>query len=120
MTTASTGRLRHRLRAELAAIAARLPARDETFDPGLAGSDFLDVAQSVERQELASLGVSRLAERARRLRQALERVDEGDYGVCTECGEAIPARRLLAVPDATTCVACQERLERDGVLEAVR
>jgi len=118
MTTETSGRLRNRLQVELAAIAARLPTRDETLDPGLAGSDFLDVAQSVERQELASLGVSRLANRARRLRLALERVDDGDYGLCTECGEPIPARRLLAVPDATTCVACQARLERDGLLEA--
>jgi phage/conjugal plasmid C-4 type zinc finger TraR family protein len=53
-------------------------------------------------------------ERARRLRTALTRISEGEYGLCSECGAAIPSRRLLAVPDATTCVACQSRLERVG------
>jgi DnaK suppressor protein len=117
MTTATTSRMRHLLETELAAIAARLPARAGTSEPQLAGSDFFDVAQSVEHQERESLGVSRLIERARRLRLALERVEDGDYGVCAECGTPIPTRRLLAVPDATTCVACQERLERAGAVE---
>jgi len=76
-----------------------------------ASSDFLDLAQSVERQELARLATSRLAERARRLHIALTRVADGEYGVCSECGASIPRKRLLAIPDATTCVACQERLE---------
>jgi DnaK suppressor protein len=73
--------------------------------------DFLDLAQSIERQELARLTTTRLAERARRLHIALTRVADGEYGVCSECGTSIPRKRLLAIPDATTCVACQERLE---------
>ena len=77
-----------------------------------AGSDFLDIAQSVEHQELARLTATRLAERARRLHNALTRMAAGEYGVCSECGAAIPPRRLVAIPDATTCVACQERLEQ--------
>jgi DnaK suppressor protein len=65
----------------------------------------------MEQQERARLSATRLAERARRLREALARASEGEYGLCSECGEAIPPRRLLAVPDATTCVACQSKLE---------
>ena len=74
-------------------------------------SGFLDLAQSVEHQELARLAATRLAERAKRLHIALTRVADGEYGVCSECGTSIPPRRLPAIPDATTCVACQERLE---------
>jgi phage/conjugal plasmid C-4 type zinc finger TraR family protein len=110
MTTATNGRLRRRLEAELAGVTARLPRGAEPETPPT-GADFLDVAQGVEHQELATLSASRLFERARRLRLALERVDDGDYGVCSECGRPIPPRRLLAVPDATACVECQERLE---------
>jgi len=117
MKTATTGRVRHLLETELAGIAARLPARAGTPEPQLPGSDLFDAAQSVEHQELESLGISRLIERARRLRLALERVEDGDYGVCSECGTPIPSRRLLAVPDATTCVGCQERLEHAGAVE---
>ena len=77
-----------------------------------ASSDFLDLAQSIEHQELARLTTTRLAERAKRLHIALMRVADGEYGVCSECGTAISPKRLLAIPDATTCVACQERLEQ--------
>ncbi len=36
--------------------------------------------------------------------QALARLDEGNYGTCSVCGEAIPEERLAAVPYATLCV----------------
>jgi DnaK suppressor protein len=79
-----------------------------------ASGDFLDIAQSVEHQELARLSAARLTERARRLDVALTRIEDGEYGVCSECGAIIPSTRLLAIPDATTCVACQARLEQVG------
>jgi DnaK suppressor protein len=105
---------RGRLRAELDDIAARLHVEAEVPKADVVGGDFLDMAQGIEHQELARLSAARLAERARRLRHALTRVSDGEYGVCSECGTIIPAGRLLAVPDATTCVACQARLERAG------
>ena len=100
------------LRAELHVITERLQTKAIVPGASLAGGDFLDLAQSLEHQELARLSASRLTERARRLHIALSRVSEGDYGVCAECGVSIPPQRLRAVPDATTCVACQERFER--------
>jgi DnaK suppressor protein len=99
------------LETHLDVVLARLQGEAEVPKAETAGSDFLDVAQGVELQELAQLTASRLAERAKRLRDALARVADGEYGVCSQCGAAIPPNRLLAVPDATTCVACQERLE---------
>src|SRR5262249_2177138 len=93
---------------------ARLQAETEVANVSVVGGDFLDVAQG-ELQELARLPASRLAQRARRLQTALSRASDGQYGVCSECGAAIPRKRLLAVPDATTRVVCQERLEHIGV-----
>jgi RNA polymerase-binding transcription factor len=40
----------------------------------------------------------------------------GEYGICLSCGEAIPAKRLQAVPWAKYCVKCQEKIG-DGFLE---
>jgi len=42
----------------------------------------------------------------RRIREALERLDGGTYGVCARCGRPIGAARLTAVPTAVTCVRC--------------
>ena len=39
--------------------------------------------------------------------EALERTNSGDYGVCTDCGAAISARRLEAIPWANRCIACE-------------
>ena len=112
-TTRAEESTRRRLQAQLDGIEAQLRLESQIAPVGVAG-DFLDVAQDIEQQELAHLVASRLANRARRLRTALTRLDEGEYGVCTECGGPIPAKRLLALVDARTCVTCQETLERTG------
>jgi DnaK suppressor protein len=39
-------------------------------------------------------------------------MDEGDYGDCARCGEAIELGRLEARPEAPLCLACQSRHER--------
>lgn len=50
------------------------------------------------------------------VKSALERMDDGVYGECVECGNAIGAKRLEAVPWTPYCIACQEKVER-GELE---
>ena len=112
-TTKNTRAIRL-LNAELHAVVARLQTGAAVPQASPVGDDFVDVAQSVEQQELARLSASRLTQRARRLQLALTRVEDGQYGMCSECGASIAPKRLLAVPDATTCVACQEKLERVG------
>ena len=42
---------------------------------------------------------------------ALKRIEEGTYGVCTNCGKEIPVERLEALPWATLCIDCQRGLE---------
>ena len=41
---------------------------------------------------------------------ALERFDEGTYGICEQCGTEIDPARLKALPYATLCIHCQQRL----------
>jgi DnaK suppressor protein len=43
---------------------------------------------------------------------ALERIEDGTYGECEECGAKIPKSRLNAVPYATMCVKCASQLEQ--------
>jgi DnaK suppressor protein len=43
--------------------------------------------------------------------EALIRLDEGAYGVCSDCGVEISEKRLKAVPFARRCVACQAKEE---------
>lgn len=44
-------------------------------------------------------------------RQALARLEEGEYGLCVDCDEPIDPKRLAAVPWTDCCVACQATRE---------
>jgi len=105
------------LRRELDLILVRLERHDcaatEARAEGarLVGDMFAD-AQVVASRNLDALGYERLSRRARELANALERVRDGSYGICEECGSIIPVARRRALPGVTTCVQCQERGER--------
>src|SRR5881392_4088891 len=88
----------------LPAVSREDPVVDDDLDAGLLNADL----------EISFASRSLLIERARRLAKALERLDHGDYGTCQECGRAIGPGRLRVMPEATTCVRCQESLERKG------
>lgn len=75
---------------------------DETGDWAEASSENLnDIA--LLQHELDAL---------RQLDNALARVQSGRFGICDECGEAIPGQRLEVQPEATACVGCQQARER--------
>jgi len=44
---------------------------------------------------------------------AIERIEDGGYGQCEECGEKIPKSRLEAIPYAALCVRCAAQQEKD-------
>lgn len=75
-------------------------------------ADEVDVIQVNEDREMSFATRSLLVVRANRLAEALDRLRDGEYGVCQECGEPIAPARLKAMPEVMTCVRCQDRLER--------
>jgi RNA polymerase-binding transcription factor len=63
---------------------------------------------AMQRQAMASETQRRRRLRRQRLEQALKRIDEGEFGYCAECGDAIPGRRLDIDPTFHLCVKCAE------------
>lgn len=57
----------------------------------------------------------RIRDRERKLiskiREALERIEDGSYGICESCGEDISEKRLKARPVTTLCIDCKKRQE---------
>ncbi len=43
--------------------------------------------------------------------EALERIEEGTYGICVDCGSVIPKTRLKVLPHTALCVRCAEKYE---------
>jgi phage/conjugal plasmid C-4 type zinc finger TraR family protein len=54
-----------------------------------------------------------LDENRQQAERATSRRATGEYGVCEDCGQKISAERLEFLPEATRCVACQARQERE-------
>lgn len=54
------------------------------------------------------------------IRLALQRMGEGSYGECLQCGATIGQRRLEAVPWTPYCIECQEKIENGEIADPVR
>jgi len=50
--------------------------------------------------------------RSTKIREALQRIDEGTFGICEDCGQRIDDRRLSARPVTSQCIECKEDQER--------
>jgi DnaK suppressor protein len=75
-------------------------------------SDPADRATVEEEHTLELRTRDRERKLLKKIEQAIERIDAGEYGYCDETGEPIGIRRLLARPTATLTIEAQERRER--------
>lgn len=75
-------------------------------------ADFAEQATERENDEVLASISDEARHEADQIRQALRRMESGNYGACFECGEAIEPARLLAVPYATRCIQCAARMEQ--------
>jgi DnaK suppressor protein len=90
-------------------------SRDE-YEGQLTAGDFIEEADDAQRQISAYSQFSLIERKNKELRKIeylLSRVAaEQAFGLCEECGTRIPKERLVLVPEATLCVACQRDLEK--------
>lgn len=104
--------MRERLLEEFAAT--RVP---ETLAAQSEIGDLVDQAGDERDRELSLLLTGREKEKLAAINEALEKLKEGTYGICEECGEKITPGRLKVVPLARSCVNCQQNLEREMSLQ---
>ena len=60
-------------------------------------------------QEKNYILMGRESDYYKNLEIALDRIDDGIFGICKICSELIPEERMLEVPNATKCVGCKEK-----------
>ena len=82
-----------------------------------ASGDVVDAALDSVQDEISSQLAEVESRELSRIENALERMREGQYGVCEMCGCNIPMARLNALPYATLCIKCQREAEREGGLQ---
>ncbi|MDX9730682.1 MAG: TraR/DksA C4-type zinc finger protein [Bdellovibrionales bacterium] len=77
----------------------------ERGDEGDRATSELDLNRAVRDQERANMLLPKID-------RALQRITDGSYGHCEDCGEQIGLARLRARPVATLCIACKEEQEQ--------
>jgi DnaK suppressor protein len=101
---------------ECAATRARLAALVATFDDMVASADSANVDDehdpegvtlAYDRAQVASL-IDSAQRHLDALNAATARMDAGTFGQCQECGRAIGAERLSAIPSTERCIDCAD------------
>lgn len=89
-------------------------------DSGVGMGDSADIANDDVERELSSQLASLESRELEQTEAAILALQEGRYGTCDECHEAIPITRLQALPHSTTCITCQRSEERGSRKKGVR
>lgn len=76
--------------------------------------DMGDLSQLDLNEDIDYTLLNMQIERLREVEDALDRLEEGTYGICEDCGASIALERLKVLPFTTCCVRCQERREQMG------
>lgn len=95
-------RLRAQRGGERSAVEAAAQARDESSDDWATANRERDLDFALQAHE---------AEELEAIDAALDRIADGTYGVCEDCGCDIPTARLHANPFTARCIDCQARAE---------
>jgi len=100
-----------RLSAELAEVEEDLAGMIENSGEG-AGNDQADVGSASFERDQEMVIVNNARDMLEQSQHALERIADGTYGQCENCGNPIGKNRLMAFPRATLCLSCKQREER--------
>ena len=104
------------LRAELVQVVRGLEddQRSQSEDEGdFTEHDSGDMSQSLYDREVDATLEQTIENRLQYVERALQKTEEGTYGICDDTGEPIPRGRLEAMPEAIYTVEAQQRRERE-------
>jgi DnaK suppressor protein len=104
------------IREELARVRDGLEEDERDLEGG--GDDFSetdsgDMSQSIFDREMDATLVEQTERRLEQVKRALEKIEDGTYGICDDTGENIPRGRLEAIPEAIRTVEAQQRFETE-------
>src|SRR5215468_5399814 len=106
--------LRQQLMDRLAHIESRLHKveRDRRRESNALDRDWQEQAAVRQNDEVLDELAAEERQQAVAIRAALQRMEDGTYGICVTCGEPIATKRLEALPYAIQCLACATQAEQ--------
>jgi DnaK suppressor protein len=103
---------RAELQENIASLTEAHPRPVDALEASEGPQDFEDTAVDfLETQQEQAVLVNQQA-LLTEVESALERIEQGTYGKCVNCGQPIPEKRLEAIPWAARDVKCEEQLEQ--------
>jgi DnaK suppressor protein len=78
-------------------------------------AEMVDEVQWASECALTVGNLDRNCSQLRNARAALDRIQDGSFGICQRCDENIHSKRLAAVPWAAFCIHCQEAVDNNSV-----
>jgi len=103
-------KMEKRLRKKQEVLADQIAVEREKVEPSLtANPDRTEMAMEYAYRGRRMSVLDNLQEQLIDVNKAVERIDEGIYGICTNCGQPIQAERLEALPSAELCIDCQRK-----------
>lgn len=83
------------------------------LSPTLMEGDEVDIVSNEKENQLDFRLKARNAIYIKKVRRSLQKIEEGTFGECEDCGEGISHNRLVARPTASLCISCKEAEERE-------
>jgi DnaK suppressor protein len=104
---------RKRLTEEMEQLKTSMRPADERREGSPFGKREEEATESYELERRLTLEKS-IREQLAAVEHALQKFEDGTYGLCDNCGKPIPPERLEALPQATLCLDCKARQAKDA------
>ena len=106
-------KMRKRLEQEQKELVEQVATEREKVEPSnMTNPDRTEIAMEYAYRGRQMSVLDRLQEQLLDVNRALDRIEEGTYGICTNCGKPIQPERLEALPWAELCIDCQRKEDR--------
>jgi DnaK suppressor protein len=102
-----------RLTEEMEQLKSTMRPADERREGSPFGKREEEATESYELERRLTLEKS-IREQLASVEHALQKFEDGTYGLCDDCGKPIPQERLEALPQATLCLDCKARQAKDA------
>ncbi len=103
--------LREKINGEIARLENSLTGLEESSKPVEPDNAIgrLSRMEAINAKSISENSLINMKNRIGKLKVALTKLSNSDFGICTECGEPIPMGRLVLVPESPVCVNCAGR-----------
>ena len=115
--TTDFNQLRHRLEAERERLLEELKTTAMVAEKRerVSYGEYGELATEIAEVEKGLILEKRIREQLTEVEHALEKFDQGTYGLCDNCGKSIEPARLEALPHANLCLSCKSRQAKNGI-----